>query len=533
MREGQDEAMTIGVDPSARLLRATFPASAPALARVAWTAGIILIAAYCVVFALLSPLPVQDFPDHLARAVAMSDLLFHGGERFGAIFHFHLEWIPYLLGDLILTAAIGVFGPTGGAAFWVLLVFLSLPCAALFYARVRGIDPDARGLILLVSLYLATDWFFLMGFLSFRLALAMFVVTLGLVELLRRRWSYPLFALYSGMIVLDYLMHITPIIFLFAALGITALLRLWVRTTTLRSETLLFTPVLVVLAWYFTVGSSYREPDDPVAGPWLWGTWYSKFARVGSQFFHFAPHTDVLLVLLLAACVLVRTRVPRLRDLRQPLVLEMLVLGVMFLAMYFVLPMGYSEAFYVDTRPLPLVSLFFIFACLALPLPDPVARARREPIALFLGALLAIGNLVYLARHFIPDHAWVAQYRSVAAAIPVHARVLPVYTYGGEGAVIPFLHTSGFVTMDRAAAEPYVFAGDNGNPMRYFRYLHRPYDPLEDWYGEVPRPEPDWRRVAREYDFIMVTKPYDPGLLRLPTRTVAENSSAALLSIVK
>jgi hypothetical protein len=533
MPEGLAEAMAIRVEHSARFVRATLPASVPALARVAWTVGIILMAAYCVVFVLLSPLPVQDFPDHLARATALNDLLFHGGARFGTIFHFHLEWIPYLLGDLVLAAAIGVLGPTGGAAFWILLVFLSLPCAALFYARVRGIDPDARGLILLVSLYLATDWFFLMGFLSFRISIAMLIATLGLVELLRRKRSYPLFALYCGALVLDYLMHITPVIFLFAALGVTALLRLRLRTTTLRTETLLFAPVLIVLAWHFTVGNSYREPDDPVSGPWLWGTWYSKFARIGSQFFHFAPHTDVLLVLLLAACVLVRTRVPRLQDLRQPLVLEMLALATLFLAMYFVLPMGFSEAFYVDTRPLPLVSLFVIFACLALPRPDPASQARSAPIALSLAVLLAIANLAYLARHFIPEHAWVSQYRSVVAAIPVHAHVLPVYTYGGEGAVVPFLHTSGYVSMDRAAVEPYVFTGDTGNPMRYFRYIHRPYDPIVDWYGEVPRPLPDWRRVAREYDFIIVTKPYDPGVFSLPTRTAAENSSATLLAIVK
>ena len=81
---------------------------------------------------------MQDLPDHLARAVAMSDLFFHGGARFGGIFHFNLEWIPYLLGDLILTAGVAAFGTTGGAAFWILLVFLSLPCAALFYLRVRG-----------------------------------------------------------------------------------------------------------------------------------------------------------------------------------------------------------------------------------------------------------------------------------------------------------------------------------------------------------------------------------------------------------
>jgi hypothetical protein len=203
--------------------------------------------------------------------------------------------------------------------------------------------------------------------------------------------------------------------------------------------------------------------------------------------------------------------------------------------MFFVLPLGYSEAFYVDTRPLPLASFFLICACLAMPRPEP-ARApgvRREAVALALAALLGIGNIAYLTHHFVAERVWVSEYRSVAAALPFHARVLPVYTYGGEGAVVPFLHTSGYLSIDRSAIEPYVFAAQNGNPMKYFRYAHLPYDPSEVWYGEIPRPRLDWRAVARDYDFILVTKPYDTNVIRLPTRRVAENSTATLLAIVK
>jgi hypothetical protein len=525
--------MNIGIDPSVRLAGAALPGDALALTKLAWRGGFLLLTAYCVMFVLLSPLPVQDFPDHLARAVALDDLLFHGGARFGAIFHFHLEWIPYLLGDLILTAAVAVLGVTGGAAFWILLVFLSLPCAALFYLRVRGIDIAGRSLALLLSVYFATDWFFLMGFLSFRLSVAMLIVTLGLVEMLRRKWSYPLFALYAAAVGLDYLMHLSPIIFLFAALGVSGLLRLWLRTTTLRTEFALFIPLVLVLAWHLLVGVHYREPTDPVTGAYMWGTWYSKFARIGSEFFHFVPYQDVLLVLLLAACLFARTRIPRWRDLRQPLVLELLVLAAMFVAMYFALPLGYAEAFYVDTRPLPYASFFFIAACLALPRPDPLTHPRRELLAFALAALLASGNLAYLARHFIAERAWVTQYRRLVASIPLHGRVLPVYTRGGEGSVVPFLHVSGFVSMDRAAVEPYVFAGDNGNPMKYFRYLHRPYNPPEVWYGDIPRDPIDWQSVARDYDFLIITKPFDPAVFKLTTRIVADNSTATVLAIQK
>jgi hypothetical protein len=510
-------------------------ARAPAMTRLAAKAGFLLLAAYCALLVLLSPVPVQDFPDHLARAVAMSDLMFHGGARFGDIYQFHLLWIPYLLGDLILTGAVELFGPIGGGAFWTLLVFLSFPLAAIYYLRVRGFEASDRVLMLLLALYLATDWFFLMGFWSFRVSVAMLIATLAMVELLRREWSYALFALYAVVIILDYLMHLSPIIFLVAALGVTGLMRLWLRTTTLRTEIALFVPVIAALAWQFAVANGYREPGDPVASAYFWGTWSSKLHRIGSQFFHYAPRTDLVLFGTLVVAVLARMGLPRWRDLRsQPLVLEMLALGVTFLAMYFVLPLGYSEAYYVDTRPLPLVSFFFIVACLALPRRNPRVRSRREQVALALAVLLAIGNLVYIGKHFLADRAWVEEYRSIAAAVPIHGRVLTVYTRGGEGSFFPFMHAGGFVAMDRAAIEPYVFAGDNGNPMKYFRYKQLPYAPQELWYGEIPRRALDWQKVVRDYDYLLITKPYDPGaLLGLAMWPLTENSTATLLEIQK
>jgi len=152
---------------------------------------------------------------------------------------------------------------------------------------------------------------------------------------------------------------------------------------------------------------------------------------------------------------------------------------------------------------------------------------------LSLAVMLATGHFAYLARHFIAEQNWVTQYRDVIAAIPEHGRVLPVYTRGGEGAVVPFLHVSGYISTDRAGIEPYVFAGDNGNPMKYFRYNRRPYDPPEVWYGDIPRDPIDWGRVAREYDYLAVTKPYDPSVFKLATHPVAESPSATLLAIEK
>ena len=69
--------------------------------------------------------------------------------------------------------------------------------------------------------------------------------------------------------------------------------------------------------------------------------------------------------------------------------------------------------------------------------------------------------------------------------------------------------------------------------MKYFRYSHLPYDPPVQWYGEIPRRRIDWHRVAEDYDFLLVTRPFDPRVLAVPTRPLTGNSTATLLEIVK
>ncbi len=501
--------------------------------RVGWAAAIILMCAYTTAFAAFSPLPLQDLPGHLARAVAMDDLIFHGGARFGGVFHYHFLFTPYLLGDLILTSAVGLLGLVAGSAFWSVFVFLALPCAVLFYLRVRGIAPDRRAFIVLLCLYLATDWFFVVGFMSFRLAVAVTLASLALAEPLRRNWSRARYATYICAVIVSYLTHLSTVAFLVAALGVTAILNLSRRATTLKVETLLAAPLAALLAWHFAAARTISEPGDFVANAYLWGTWYSKFARLGNEFIRYSPRTDAMMVVLLAACMFLIVGRPRVRDFRHPIVTEMLALSVTFVVMYFVLPIGYSEAWYVDIRPLPLASLFLVFACLAVPQSDSGGLTVRTSAAVLLAAVLAIVNLAYLTRHFVHDGQWIARYRAVVAAIPHRGRVLSIFSSGREGAIVPFMHVDSYATIDREATTPYVFAADNGNPMKYFRYVHRPYDPEQLWYGDVPPRTVDWTAVARDYDYLLLTEPFDLRRLGLRTNTVARNSSAMLLAIAR
>src|SRR5262245_10915928 len=195
--------------------------------QVGWTAGAILAASYVFVLGTLSPLTLQDYPAHLETAVTLADILFHGGSRFGGMFSYHFLFVPYWLGDVVFAALVELLGPQVGGASFLAIVFLSLPCALLYFRRVRGVAGERRRVIFILSLYLATDWFFLMVFLGFRLGLAITIVNLALVTRLRNHWSTRVFVGYAAVVALGYLVHLTTIAFLLPAIGVSGLLRLW------------------------------------------------------------------------------------------------------------------------------------------------------------------------------------------------------------------------------------------------------------------------------------------------------------------
>jgi hypothetical protein len=508
-------------------------------AKVGWTVSALLLAAYVVVFAGYSAFSLQDYPNHLARAVAMSDLMFHGGARFGELFQYHFSAVPYILGDLILAGAIDLFGARGASELWIALVMLSLPLALLFYLRGSRLAPDSRVLVFILSLYLSTDGFLFMGFLNFRLGVAMTVVSFAMVQILRQRWSTLLFAAYCVIVGLCYLMHLSTVVFLGAAIGISALLRLWLRSTKVRNEAYFFIPVVAVLAWHFGVAIAHHAATDLPQNTFNWGTWSGKIWRLHWDFMRYYGtrldrRVDEFLLLGFAVCLLwpIRHQLGR-RALMKPAVLEMLLLGMAFVGIYIVLPFTGSDVAYVDVRALALVPVFLMLSCVYLRDENSTICGSEAPATLALAAVLAIGNLTYLTLHIVKDNAWMTRYREVIAAIPQDATVLPLYP--GTDELRPFMHAASFVVIDRGAVIPYLFSGNRRNPQTYFRYIHMPYAPSESWYYEpaVPATDIDWGAIACGYDFLLVMKPFEMRRIRILVTPVMENESAALLAVRK
>jgi hypothetical protein len=204
---------------------------------------------------------------------------------------------------------------------------------------------------------------------------------------------------------------------------------------------------------------------------------------------------------------------------------------------------------------------------LHLPPRSELGSAFNTRPVLAVALLLACVNFAYLVLHMNRNDAWLSRYRQVVAAVPSGAKVLPVYTQPSQMDVSPFLHAGSYVTLDRGAIIPYLFSGDRGDLMKYFRYRHRPYMPDESWYKYLEywntakeatyevggrrytwrfdydrverewKPQElvpvDWNRVACEYDFLLVMVPFQEPFLEVRITPVAYNETAALLAVDK
>src|SRR4051812_18899440 len=304
---------------------------------------------YMAVIAWFSPLVIQDYPNHLARALIMEDLLFHHGVVFGSDYQYHFLFTPYVLGDLILAGLVAIVGLSAAGILWAILTFVSLPLSLFAYLRARETSPDVTVLMLFISLYLSTDTFFIMGFTEFRLSVAVVFVALAIMELLRKRWSWMYYAAFVGIVIASYLTHLAATVFIGAAVGASAAWRVLLRQARITREMLLLTPVVAMIAWHELVAINYRLPTDELNQSFIWGTAATKFFHLTWDFLRYNTYQELVVLRLLVALRGFAWRDRLLREglsRKAPQVLEPWAYAFVFLVLYVALPFAQSEASY-------------------------------------------------------------------------------------------------------------------------------------------------------------------------------------------
>ena len=70
------------------------------------------------------------------------------------------------------------------------------------------------------------------------------------------------------------------------------------------------------------------------------------------------------------------------------------------------------------------------------------------------------------------------------------------------------LHAASLYEVDRAGYTPYVPSANRGGPAGYFSDLSQLYRPDQNWF--VNHQAPDWEKILATYDYVIITKPWQP-----------------------
>jgi hypothetical protein len=462
--------------------------------RAIWAATIICASAYFLLWLRLRNLPFLDFPNHLARAVVMADALFAHGLHFAQAFAVNLSLSTYVLGDLALASLVEAIGPSRAGPLWAALVFLSLPASFAYFARSLSVSRLGSASALLIGCYLGSSWFFLAGFFSFQLAVAMALIV---GANLFRQCESPSWRRLTAIVVvtvLGYFVHITMVLFvcLFAvvvALAYPAPLR---RRAAASGTALLVAGSL--LLW------GVLDPAAATHGGSDWGGIAAKAERLVSPFVRFGVGSEALCALPLVLWALLGLR--HLRKLAGDSRARLCVLMIgAFLAMYCVLPISQGHGYDVDVRALaPMYASIVLLLLMAI----DHGTQRLQIAAWGASVTLAVANLCYLHHELFPLDRTIGVYRAMLQIVPARSTLLPVSSVPNIGRHQAFLHAGSWATIDRGAITPYLFSGSTGEAMSYFRYIQVPQAPAIFWAVRPGYPPPDCAQVTRDFEFVSI-----------------------------
>lgn len=488
--------------------------------RAALAGGALVAAAHVALFWMLDALPFQDLPNHLTRAVIEVDLFVHGGARFGDLFAFEPKFSPYMGGDVLLAGLVAAFGHGAAGKLWVIGVAASLPLSLAVYLRVTRHTPASIVIACTLSLYLSTDWFFVMGMHHYRLAVAFVLLALAAWEVWLRDGSAGALLGWTLLLATGYLIHLSALLFCALGAGVAALVALAMRETSWRRSVIGGVPLVALLAWQAASGRGLP------AGAQDWGG-LKKLWRLVSPFYRYDWLVDGALLLGFAAlCALLLARGRATRGDRR--FVTAASLAVAFLGAYAAIPYSRGGVAAADARALPLVAIFGLLAALA----AAERGGARTTLATAIALALATANLAALSAHLLRDNAVMRDYRSLAAQLPPGARVLPVASGARHGHTYPFQHAGAFATLDAGAYTPYLFSGAVTPHFRYRAPIAVPVG--ESWYPEGKTLSEDQRAaIASSFEYLLLFDPFDPARVTVGAEPVARNGAARLLRVIR
>lgn len=500
-RSGSPEEAASAAGPL-RVLAAVLTAQALLLAVWAW------------------PAPLQDLPNHLARAVAIADLVFDGGAHFGNVYAFHWAFAPYVLADVAAAAGVHVLGSETTARLLVALAAVAVPVAVSACARALGASRAAAAVAGLAAAVFALDYTLAAGYLAFKYSAAASLLAVGALARAIDAPTTRRIAALAAAVVVTYLLHLSGFV-MFVAAATALACAAWIERRRIPRGAvagLAMAGTLGVLHLLLSAGGD--------AGPaYHFGTLGEKL-HGGLQSLSMGGGRTERVIDLAALALVGAGAVPAARmALRGDVAARRtLWLCASALCAYLLLPQSQPGFTYdTDLRALPQL-LGFAAVALALAVQS---KALGRGVVLAALAVLGAGQIGLLAPPLRADALRVAAVRDAQRALPAGARVLPVVSVDLAARLNPLLHAAEYATVDRAAFVPYVFAGHAGGHLGHFQ-LRAGAEPVVDhrWYGDVGL-VPDAAQLMRRYDHVTATQPWDERRLALCLEPLGATAAAA------
>lgn len=492
-----------------------------------WLVAVLLVAAHLLLIWQFDQLPYLDLPNHLTRAFILGKL-FQGDPAFLSEFSFQFVVKPYLLGDMLLTFIVNVLplDISQAGRLWLSICYIALPFGSYVYARTIKAPNSLQVLLLVCSSFLATHWFFLSSFCNYSLGSGLFFLLLAAYD----RWltdsSTKKYLLYVACVALAYFLHLSTFLFSGTAVAIIAFSRWGFRDISFKRLVVAGLPYVpfCILRFITTYGESPLWKTRPLE---------DKLIALGSMGVRFFAAVDIFLIfsfftiILLLAIGFRREKNVAHEEKKRSVEFGfvMAAIGLWYLA----LPVEIGPAYDIDVRALPFMTVFLLLFSFYFG-----KRAGDNIWAVQVGAvMLALVNAGYLF-HFLDKHnSYLEHYNQAIAKIPAGHKVLPIATRGDEGRIQTNLHTAElYMTQTPPGFVPFVFSSNNAvGIIDYFSYKNHPYGPNEKWY--LDGKNFDWDKAKADYDFIVVSRPYEDRRIELSKQQLHFKNKAAVVYDVR
>jgi len=485
----------------------------------------------------------QDYPNHLARAYIISDLVFDKGKLFGNLYKFKLILSPYILGDFLLATLIKLFGHVIASKIFVIGAVLSIPISIALYQIARN---EYNPLAWLISLYLNMSWFLFVGFLNFLYGIALVFVTLASLEKYLRSLKKYWLIIFYFLTQCTYLMHLAA----FVTLGFSSLVYFVIYGMDRNKKPLLLATFSFILPTILYLYTMVFPINKTIKYSWTFDmNIIHKIFRIGAMFVRYSYTIDILLFTLFAFIIW-----QGIRSQREPLHIKiskslkkeaLKIIGAQLLSspllkkrenliiicgglfvFYYIAPRNALGVCDVDYRFLPFLFLFMV----------TIAIPKKAKINFFIVYLLLISNLIYLSTYSLNLNISIKEYLSISKYIPIRARVCSIVTTHDIGRISLYEHLHEYMVISRLIWTPCLFSGSQpGQPMKYFEYLNRPKWIKTHTFRIRSSPQKfPWKCVFETFDYILITKPHYKlkPFLKTKTSLVSENKIVSLYRVV-